>query len=87
MYLRLYFYAKASLGTKQYKRERRRSPKIGKLRASGKVFWAKVTTLTFMLILVFKSKARKKQRKVFFRSIKKNENKIATFSVTSHGYF
>ena len=42
-----YFVVEVSLF--QYERESRRSPKIEKLGASGKVTAAKVTTLTFML--------------------------------------
>ena len=48
-------------------RQRQRSLKIEKLRASGKVIWAKVTTLTFMLFLLSKNMARN----IFFLSYKK----------------
>ena len=62
-----YLFVPARLGAKlpyrwdffQNTRERPRSPKIEKLRASRKLIWAKITILTFMLISLFKNKARK----------------------------
>ena len=57
------------------KRERQRSPKIEKLRASGKVIWAKVTILTFMLFLLSKNMARN----IFFLSYKKEWKKDCDF--------
>ena len=43
----------------QYKKERRISPKIEKLRASDDTIWAKVNLLRFVLFLQFKNKLEK----------------------------
>ena len=65
-------------------RQRQRSPIVAKLRASGKIIWVKISTLTFTLLLLFESKAGK-QRKKSFRPIKKI--KITTFTGLDHLYF
>ena len=71
---------------RQRDRERRRSPKTEKLRAFGKVIWAKASTLTFIIFLLLKSKA-KEYRKIFIRPLKMNGNKVATSAAISHGCF
>ena len=54
----------------------RRCPNIEKPWASGKVIWAEVSTLTFILFLYFKKKAKKER----------NMKKVATLEAMSHGY-
>ena len=54
----------------------RRCPNIEKPWASGKVIWAKVSTLTFILFLYFKKKAKKER----------NMKKVATLEAMSRGY-
>ena len=60
------------------RREWRRSAKIEKLRASGKVIWAKAATLTFMIFFTFK-----KQRSIEKYFICPLENKVATLAMAT----
>ena len=55
----------------------RRCPNIEKPSASGKVIWAKVSTLTFILFLYFKKKAKKKRG---------TWKKVAILEAMSRGY-
>ena len=52
-------------------REWRRSPKIEKLRAYGKVIWAKAATFTFIIFFLLLKNKAKEYRKIFYSSLKK----------------
>ena len=76
LYSRHYFFFKkivwgfavsVSIWERERERERQwqRSPIVGKLRASEKIIWVKISTLTFTLLLLFENKARKQGKKKF----------------------
>ena len=92
LYSRHYFFLKKnclrfcsfSINMRERERQWQRSPIVGKLRASEKIIWVKISTLTFKLLSLFENKARK-QGKKSFSPIKKI--KIPTLTGLDHLYF